>query len=52
MRYLGGPTEIYEVKLAIEAIRGQIWTEWRLEAIFLPIDPTDLVYGMQGNIVS
>ena len=36
----------------MEAIRGQIWTDWRLKAIFLPIDPTDLVFGTQGTIVS
>ena len=45
-------TEISEVKSAMESIRGQIWTDWRPQAIFLPIDPTDMAFGMQGTIVS
>ena len=34
--------EISEVKLAMESIRGQIWTDLRPEAIFLSVDPTNL----------
>ena len=40
--------EISEVILAMGSIRGQIWTDWRQEATFLPIDPTDLKAGIQG----
>ena len=41
--------EISEVKLAMGSIRGQIWTDWRPEATFLPIDSIDLKAGIQGT---
>ena len=31
------------------SIRGQIWTDWRPEPTFLPIDPTYLKVGIQGT---
>ena len=41
--------EISEVKLAMGSIRGQIWTDWRPEPTFLPMDPTNLKADIQGT---